>query len=38
VSALNPRAREFYARLGFRELMRAGSGDDEVVYMGIKLT
>jgi len=38
VSALNPRAREFYARLGFRELIRVGSGEDEVVYMGIKLT
>ncbi len=38
VSALNPRARDFYAGLGFRELIRVGSGDDEVVYMGIKLT
>ncbi len=34
MSALNARARGFYERLGFRELTRAGCGDDECVYMG----
>jgi ribosomal protein S18 acetylase RimI-like enzyme len=34
VSALNTRACGFYERLGFRELTRAGSGDDECIYMG----
>lgn len=34
VSALNARARGFYERLGFRELTRTGSGDDECIYMG----
>lgn len=37
VSAMNARARGFYAHLGFHELARAGSGDDACVYMGIDL-
>ena len=37
VSLLNSRARAFYAHLGFRELTRAGSGDDTCVYMGLRL-
>lgn len=37
VSALNARARRFYQQLGFEELVRRGSGDDAVVYMGIDL-
>lgn len=36
VSVLNARARDFYAHLGFRELIRAGSGEDECIYMGMK--
>ena len=34
VSILNTRARSFYSHLGFRELMREGTGDDACVYMG----
>jgi ribosomal protein S18 acetylase RimI-like enzyme len=34
VSALNTRAPGFYERLGFRELVRAGTGADECIYMG----
>lgn len=37
VSALNVRARGFYAHLGFHELTRTGSGEDACVYMGMKL-
>ncbi len=37
VSTLNTRAQGFYERLGFRELIRVGSGNDGVVYMGISL-
>jgi ribosomal protein S18 acetylase RimI-like enzyme len=35
VSALNARARAFYAHLGFIEVARAGSGEHECVYMGM---
>ena len=38
VSALNSRARGFYAHLGFRELTRTGSGESECVYMGMVLS
>ena len=34
VSALNIPAFGFYERLGFRELIRVGSGNDGVIYMG----
>lgn len=34
VSARNTRAQGFYQRLGFRELTRAGSGDECCIYMG----
>jgi len=34
VSALNTPALGFYLRLGFRELIRAGSGDERCIYMG----
>lgn len=37
VSMLNAPAFGFYQRLGFRELVRAGSGNEEVVYMGKRL-
>ena len=37
VSVLNTGARAFYERLGFRTLARAGSGEDECIYMGIAL-
>ncbi len=37
VSVMNPRARGFYERLGFRELATAGVGADRCVYMGINL-
>ena len=37
VSAPNVRAQGFYARLGFRELVRAGTGGDECIYMARKL-
>jgi ribosomal protein S18 acetylase RimI-like enzyme len=33
VSAMNERAQGFYARLGFRELARTGSGQDCCIYM-----
>jgi ribosomal protein S18 acetylase RimI-like enzyme len=36
VSTLNTRAFGFYQHLGFRELMRMGSGPDECIYMGRK--
>jgi ribosomal protein S18 acetylase RimI-like enzyme len=36
LSALNPRAGGFYRRLGFRELIRVGSGPDACIYMGIE--
>jgi ribosomal protein S18 acetylase RimI-like enzyme len=36
VSTLNTRAFGFYQHLGFRELMRVGSGPDECIYMGRK--
>ena len=35
VSARNTRAYGLYQRLGFRELMRAGEGDDRTIYMGV---
>jgi len=34
MSALNTRAFGFYTRLGFQELVRAGSGSDACIYMG----
>ena len=37
VSALNTNAVGFYERLGFRELIRAGSENDRVIYMGRSL-
>jgi ribosomal protein S18 acetylase RimI-like enzyme len=37
VSELNVRAHGFYARLGFRELTRTGSGDDACRYLGLEL-
>lgn len=37
VRPLNTRAHGFYQRLGFRELMRMGSGNDASVYMGLDL-
>jgi ribosomal protein S18 acetylase RimI-like enzyme len=37
VSGRNPRAFEFYRHLGFRELVRVGSGESEVIYMGKEL-
>jgi ribosomal protein S18 acetylase RimI-like enzyme len=37
LSALNTRAYGFYERLGFRELIRTGSGNDATIYMGIAL-
>lgn len=37
LSAFNTRAYGFYQRLGFRELTRAGSGDDACIYMGMRL-
>ena len=36
VSGRNQPAWAFYKHLGFRELVRVGSGDSEVIYMGIK--
>ena len=35
LSALNTRAFGFYQRLGFRELVRVGSGSDACIYMGM---
>ena len=37
VSGANTRAFGFYQRLGFHELIRVGSGNEEVIYMGKKL-
>jgi ribosomal protein S18 acetylase RimI-like enzyme len=37
VSALNTPAFGFYQRLGFRELIRVGSGNDACIYMGKSL-
>ncbi len=37
VSALNASAVGFYRRLGFRELIRVGSGDEGCIYMGKRL-
>lgn len=37
VRPLNTRAYGFYERLGFRELIRMGSGNDASVYMGLDL-
>jgi GNAT superfamily N-acetyltransferase len=37
LSALNSRAFGFYAKAGFRELTRAGSGTDATIYMGLSL-
>lgn len=34
VSGMNRRAAAFYRKLGFRELVRTGHGEDAVVYMG----
>lgn len=34
LSAFNPRAFGFYQHLGFRELARAGTGNDACIYMG----
>ena len=37
VSVMNARAVGFYERLGFRELIRAGTGIDRCIYMGKSL-
>lgn len=37
VSMLNTPAIGFYERLGFQELIRAGSGNDSCIYMGKRL-
>jgi ribosomal protein S18 acetylase RimI-like enzyme len=37
LSVMNARAYGFYERLGFRELTRAGSGNDRCIYMGKNL-
>jgi ribosomal protein S18 acetylase RimI-like enzyme len=37
VSALNTPALGFYLRLGFRELLRAGSADERCIYLGKRL-
>jgi GNAT superfamily N-acetyltransferase len=37
LSVLNTRAFGFYERLGFRELIRVGSGNDATIYMGMSL-
>lgn len=37
MSELNAPAFGFYQRLGFRELIRMGSGNDRVIYMGKRL-
>jgi GNAT superfamily N-acetyltransferase len=37
VSGSNISAQAFYKKLGFHELVRTGSGNDEVIYMGRKL-
>ncbi len=37
LSINNTRAHGFYERLGFRELIRAGSGNDRCIYMGKSL-
>jgi protein O-GlcNAcase/histone acetyltransferase len=37
VSALNTRALGFYQKLGFRELIRVGSGESGCVYLGKRL-
>jgi len=34
VSVRNEAAQGFYRRLGFREMIRVGTGSDGVVYMG----
>ncbi len=34
MSVFNAKAYGFYQRLGFRELIRAGSGNDRCIYMG----
>lgn len=36
VSALNAPAIKFYEKLGFKELVRQGAGDDCVIYMGMR--
>jgi ribosomal protein S18 acetylase RimI-like enzyme len=38
VSMLNTRAFGFYQHLGFRELMRVGTGPDGCIYMGRKIS
>ena len=38
MSELNEPAFGFYERLGFRELVRTGSGNDRVIYMGKTLS
>jgi ribosomal protein S18 acetylase RimI-like enzyme len=37
LSAMNPGAFAFYQRLGFKELIRAGTGNDRCIYMGKSL-
>jgi len=37
LSALNMPAFGFYQRLGFRELVRVGTGNDACIYMGKSL-
>jgi ribosomal protein S18 acetylase RimI-like enzyme len=36
VSMLNPSALGFYEKLGFRELIRVGTGADGCIYLGKK--
>ena len=38
MSALNERAYGFYRKLGFEELVRDGAGDDEAIYLGMRLS
>jgi ribosomal protein S18 acetylase RimI-like enzyme len=38
LSARNARAFGFYRRLGFRELVRVGSGGDASIYMGLEFS
>jgi GNAT superfamily N-acetyltransferase len=38
MAASNERAHRFYLTLGFADLCRQGAGDDEVLYMGKRLT
>jgi hypothetical protein len=37
MSAHHDRAYRFYKKLGFTDLARQGTGDDETIYMGKRL-